>query len=112
MRAIGVLASLLVMVSVTVTSAKAEYQFTTLSFPGHMKIIVEANMRPATKVDYLFVVDNSGSMSSHQNNLAQSIEALIEVLTHSKVDYNAAVISTDPKTIQTEAQVSFVDFLE
>ncbi|MCB0384278.1 MAG: hypothetical protein KDD43_02715, partial [Bdellovibrionales bacterium] len=94
MRAIGVLASFMVMVCVT--AAKADFQFTTLSFPGYMKIIVEAEMKPVPKVDYLFVIDDSGSMSSHQNNLAHSIEALVQVLAQSKVDFHAAIISTDP----------------
>lgn len=48
------------------------------------------------KADILFIVDNSGSMGSHQSNLANNISLFTQVfLTKSVLNYNIAVISTD-----------------
>ncbi len=49
------------------------------------------------KVDFLFVIDNSGSMSRHQENLRNNISSLIQELkTLSEVtDYQIGVITTD-----------------
>ncbi len=47
-------------------------------------------------VDILFVIDNSGSMDTHQANLANNINQFISVfIQNSILDYNISVISTD-----------------
>lgn len=47
------------------------------------------------KVDILFVVDDSGSMGTHQNRLANNIDKFTSVfLANSVLDYNVGVIST------------------
>ncbi len=49
----------------------------------------------APKVDLLFVVDNSGSMSDDQNILAQSFGDFIKAFKDREVDYQIGVTSTD-----------------
>lgn len=46
-------------------------------------------------VDMLFVVDNSGSMDTHQRNLANNIQVFLNSFAKLKVDYHVGVISTD-----------------
>lgn len=94
-----------------VVSAQAEFEFRTYEFPGYMKIVVEPAHQQVAQVDYLFVVDNSGSMSSHQQNLARHIDTLIKALTDSKVDFHAAVISTDSETTSGSPRVEMGEFL-
>ncbi len=54
----------------------------------------EAFRRPA--VDILFVVDDSGSMSSHQANVARNMDQFLNEFTKLKlIDYHIGVISTD-----------------
>ena len=47
------------------------------------------------KVDILFVVDRSGSMLSHQKNLAANIDLFLNELSKINVDYQAGVITSD-----------------
>ncbi|WP_413287509.1 hypothetical protein [Bdellovibrio sp. HCB337] len=48
------------------------------------------------KVDILFVVDNSGSMATHQRNLATNVAKFTSTFTKSSVlDYNIGVLTTD-----------------
>ncbi len=47
-------------------------------------------------IDILFVVDNSGSMQAHQNNLIKNIDLFTnEFLKNSILDYNIGVLTTD-----------------
>ena len=46
-------------------------------------------------LDILWVIDNSGSMSSHQSNLATNISYFMNNFIHLGVDFNMAVITTD-----------------
>jgi hypothetical protein len=46
-------------------------------------------------VDILFVVDNSGSMSSNQTNLKDNFDAFMAVFVSAGVDYQVAIITTD-----------------
>jgi len=48
--------------------------------------------------DILFVVDNSGSMSSNQTNLKNNFGDFIAVFTAAGVDYHIALITTDDAT--------------
>jgi hypothetical protein len=48
------------------------------------------------KADILFVIDNSGSMDTHQQNLARNIDLFVsEFLKTSIIDYNIGVVTTD-----------------
>ncbi len=49
----------------------------------------------ASKIDVLWVVDNSGSMAPRQENLSKNFQAFIEVFTKGSVDYRLAVTTTD-----------------
>ncbi len=49
----------------------------------------------ASKVDVLWVVDNSGSMAPHQENLARNFQSFIDLFTRGAVDYRIAVTTTD-----------------
>lgn len=48
-----------------------------------------------TEVDVLFVVDNSGSMSDEQNNLANNFQTFIQAATTWSSDFQIGVTSTD-----------------
>ena len=53
-----------------------------------------------TDVDILFVVDNSGSMSGNQTQLAQNIEIFMNVFIMSGIHYNIGFITTDDSAAQ------------
>ncbi|MER2559074.1 MAG: vWA domain-containing protein [Myxococcaceae bacterium] len=49
----------------------------------------------ASKIDVLWVVDNSGSMAPRQENLARNFGSFIDLFTRSSIDYRIAVTTTD-----------------
>jgi hypothetical protein len=49
----------------------------------------------ASKIDVLWVVDNSGSMLPRQENLARNFQAFINEFTRNAIDYRIAVTTTD-----------------
>lgn len=49
----------------------------------------------ASKIDVLWVVDNSGSMAPRQENLARNFQAFINEFTRNQIDYRIAVTTTD-----------------
>src|SRR5947208_14604678 len=53
------------------------------------------SQQSASKIDVLWVVDNSGSMAPRQQNLARNFSSFMDVFTKSKVDYRLAVTTTD-----------------
>src|SRR5688500_10837964 len=53
------------------------------------------NQESASKVDVLWVIDNSGSMAEEQENLARNFQSFIELFTRGAVDYRIAVTTTD-----------------
>lgn len=50
---------------------------------------------PGTKVDILFVNDNSGSMSFEQNNMATRFNNFIQALDSQGADYRIGIVTTD-----------------
>lgn len=52
----------------------------------------------ATKVDVLFVIDNSGSMADEQTALANAFESFITKFVDKGVDYHIGITSTDSKS--------------
>lgn len=53
------------------------------------------NQDETVDVDILFVVDNSGSMSSNQTNLKNNFEAFMNAFVSAGVSYQIAIITTD-----------------
>jgi hypothetical protein len=49
----------------------------------------------STKLDVLFVVDDSGSMAEEQQELAAAFPALFQAITEISSDYHVGVVSTD-----------------
>ncbi len=49
----------------------------------------------ASKIDVLWIVDDSGSMAPRQENLAKNFQAFIDVFTKGSIDYRIAVTTTD-----------------
>ncbi len=49
----------------------------------------------ASKIDVLWVIDNSGSMASRQENLARNFGSFITEFTRNSIDYRIAVTTTD-----------------
>ncbi len=64
------------------------------SFPGKVKVIVDLNFSVRPLVDILFVVDNSGSMATHQSHLAGYSKLIVDELSKAKIDYHAGVVNT------------------
>lgn len=59
-------------------------------------VIVDAYVQQsASKVDVLWVVDNSESMEGEQQNLARNFQSFIELFVRGAVDYRIAVTTTD-----------------
>lgn len=64
------------------------------SFPGYLEITYDQEILKGTK-DVLFVIDDSGSMSPHQKNLAAMTDKLIEgILANPTFDLRVGVIKT------------------
>ena len=53
------------------------------------------SQQAASKIDVLWVVDNSGSMAPRQDNLARNFSSFIDLFTRSSIDYRIAVTTTD-----------------
>jgi hypothetical protein len=61
----------------------------------------------ASKIDLLWVIDNSGSMADKQQKLANSFQRFIDEFTRGAVDYRIAVTTTDVLSSAPGAQGSF-----
>lgn len=53
------------------------------------------SQQSASKIDVLWVVDNSGSMAARQDNLGRNFSSFIDLFTRSSVDYRIGVTTTD-----------------
>ena len=53
------------------------------------------SQQAASKIDVLWVVDNSGSMAERQENLARNFGSFINEFTRNSIDYRIAVTTTD-----------------
>lgn len=49
----------------------------------------------ASKIDVLWVVDNSGSMAPRQDNLGRNFSSFIDLFTRSSIDFRIGVTTTD-----------------
>ena len=61
-------------------------------------------------VDILFVIDNSGSMNSHQTNLKNNFDSFINVFAASGVDFQIAFITTDDESFVDGAIVTDLSY--
>jgi len=53
------------------------------------------DQRAASKIDVLWVVDNSGSMEPRQENLAKNFQSFIELFSKGSIDFRMGVTTTD-----------------
>ncbi|MBI3182797.1 MAG: VWA domain-containing protein [Myxococcales bacterium] len=53
------------------------------------------DQQAASKVDVLWVVDNSGSMAPRQENLAKNFQSFIELFSKGSIDFRIAITTTD-----------------
>lgn len=53
------------------------------------------SQQAASKIDVLWVVDNSGSMAPRQDNLARNFASFIDLFTRSSIDFRIGVTTTD-----------------
>src|SRR6476661_1030667 len=53
------------------------------------------SQQAASKIDVLWVVDNSGSMAPRQQNLARNFSSFIDVFTKNSINFRIAVTTTD-----------------
>jgi hypothetical protein len=65
-----------------------------------------------TKVDILWVMDNSGSMESSQSNVADNMQAFIQDFSTKSLDYKMAVTTTDAWMVQFGASDNCSKFRE
>jgi hypothetical protein len=56
------------------------------------------------KVDLLFVIDNSGSMLTKQDNLANGFGSFVDVFAQKGFDYHIAVVTTDTRSSANSGQ--------
>jgi hypothetical protein len=66
-----------------------------LFFPEGSLQVDSFDQKAAAQIDILWVVDNSPSMQTEQNNLANNFNSFISIIEQSQVDYQIGVISTD-----------------
>ncbi|MGZ3804181.1 MAG: vWA domain-containing protein [Pseudobdellovibrionaceae bacterium] len=68
--------------------------------PPDEKIVDDNTEAYDPKVDILFVVDNSGSMDQHQENLAKNVAKFTSTFTKTSIlDYNIGIVTTEmPRT--------------
>ena len=52
-------------------------------------------LAPATAIDVLFVIDNSGSMASAQQRIADAIDEFVDPITSAGLDLRVAITTTD-----------------
>ena len=53
------------------------------------------NQQSASKIDVLWVIDDSGSMAPRQENLAKNFQSFIEVFSKGSIDFRIAITTTD-----------------
>ena len=63
------------------------------------------------KADFLFVVDDSGSMSDEQNSLSQAAQDFVAVINNSGFDYSIGVITTGSSSDLVQDDVNFPKLL-
>lgn len=68
--------------------------------PSTQKRKLDANISFSSKVDILFVVDDSGSMDAHQANLIRNTELFVDEIVGNRIlDYHIGVLSSTANSI-------------
>ena len=57
----------------------------------------------ASKIDVLWVVDNSGSMAARQENLAKNFQSFIGIFSRGQIDFRLAVTTSNPPILLQSA---------
>lgn len=95
--------SVIVFAGLTYSCSPASDKLIAQPIVDYGKIDVKSDSVSATPVvDLLFIVDNSGSMSTHQRNLAANVDIFLNAFSKMSVDYHIGVISTDMDKSQGE----------
>jgi hypothetical protein len=79
-----------------------EKRLVQLEIDGYRQDVFE--QEAASKLDLLWVIDNSGSMKPHQDRLAAGLRRFMTLLDRGLVDYRIAVITTDARSDRGEFQ--------
>ncbi|MCB9027009.1 MAG: VWA domain-containing protein [Bdellovibrionaceae bacterium] len=90
--------SLLIFINSTLAVAKAADQPVKIvkdSVNRKVTIHIDVEFTKGPQVDYLFLIDNSGSMYKYQQQWAKNSEILVDKLKSSFVDFHFGVISSD-----------------
>jgi len=77
------------LISTSLSCKKDDYTFSIMSREESFTTSITA------KMDILFVIDNSHSMTANQDNLAQNLEAFISKFSTLKYDFQIGVVTTD-----------------
>lgn len=64
------------------------------------------SLTSATKLDLLFVIDNSGSMAPKQQNLSDNFDSFVNTFVDKRFDFNIAIVTTDTRTAAAGGQDS------
>lgn len=78
----------------TLTSCNCGNQQLIKTLPPDVRVDTYSQ-QAASKIDVLWIIDNSGSMAPRQENLAKNFQAFINEFTKNAVDYRIAVTTTD-----------------
>lgn len=68
---------------------------TGFTLDGEQTVFRQSVSRTQVKVDILWVIDNSGSMETSQQNIANNFQSFIEKFQQTNFDYQMAVTTTD-----------------
>lgn len=80
--------------AMSVAGCRCDPPRTTRTLPPDVRIDAFAQ-EAASKVDVLWVVDDSGSMAPRQESLARSFQSFIELFSRGKIDFRIAITTTD-----------------
>lgn len=78
----------------TVSGCDCRGQNLVATLPPDVRVDTYAQ-QAASKIDVLWVIDNSGSMAPRQDNLARNFQAFINEFTKNAIDFRIAVTTTD-----------------
>jgi len=92
MSRLAPLAALALVLTVAGCQCKGDQLVATL--PPDVRVDTYAQ-QAASKIDVLWVIDNSGSMAPRQENLARNFQAFINEFTKNAIDFRIAVTTTD-----------------
>jgi hypothetical protein len=84
----------LALLALPVTACDCSGRQLVATLPPDVRVDTYAQ-QAASKIDVLWIIDNSGSMAPRQENLALNFQAFINEFTKNQIDYRIAVTTTD-----------------